>query len=121
VTVNSLKKPEAIKVGDLLFPVNGARIDNQHKAILDDVATRLVQDPRARLFIDGHADRGERRGISRQRAENAKAYLVTNRRIDANRITVRDFGTTRPDPSGDRKLNRRVELWIVPEGADVPR
>jgi outer membrane protein OmpA-like peptidoglycan-associated protein len=121
VTVNSVKKPEAIKVGDLLFPVNNARINNEHKAILDDVATRLVADPRARLYIDGHADRGERRNISRQRAENAKAYLVNNRQIDPNRITVRDFGTTRPHPSGDRKLNRRVELWIVPEGADIPQ
>jgi len=32
---------------------------------------------------------------------------------------VRNFGDTCPFPNGDRKLNGRVEFWVIPEGATV--
>jgi len=121
-TVHSVKKPEAQHLQpDLLFRRGSARVDNVHKAILDDVTRQLQQDPAAILVVDGHQDRSERRNLSRQRAENVKRYLVREKGIDPNRIVVRAFGANRPHPSGDRKLNRRVELWIVPSGADLPK
>lgn len=121
-TVFSVKKPEAVHLEpDLRFRPGSARVDNVHKAILDDVALRLQQDPTALLVVDGHQDRRERRNLSRQRAENVKRYLVRDKGIDANRIVVRAFGANRPHPSGDRRLNRRVELWLVPSGADMPK
>jgi len=68
-----------------------------------------------------YADRSEVRDVARRRAENARAYLVTRRRIDPARIVIRVIGTARPHPSGERRMNRRLELWIVPEGAEMPR
>lgn len=121
VIVYAVRRPEPIRAPDIVFPRGSARVTNQHKAVLDDVAERLVQDPRARLIIDAHADRGEPRGIARRRAENAKAYLVQKRGINPNRITIRVFDDTRPHPSGQRRLNPRLELWIVPEGAEIPK
>lgn len=121
VIIYAVRRPEPIRAPDLVFRRGSARVTNQHKAVLDDVAERLVQDPRATLIIDAHADRGEPRGIARRRAENAKAYLVQQRGIDPNRIVIRVFDATRPHPSGERRLNPRLELWIVPEGAEIPK
>jgi outer membrane protein OmpA-like peptidoglycan-associated protein len=122
LTVHSVKKPEAEHLQpDLIFRQSSARVDNVHKAILDDVTQRLQQDPRAILVVDGHQDKSERKGLSNRRAENVKRYLVREKGIDASRIVVRDFGANRPHPSGERRMNRRVELWLVPSGADIPK
>jgi outer membrane protein OmpA-like peptidoglycan-associated protein len=108
------------------FPRNLARLTNVDKACLDDVATRLRQDPRSRVIVVGHADRGERfpEVIARQRAEAVKDYLVRERGIEESRITTRSAAATRPLDNGTdaaaRARNRRVEVIFVPEGATAP-
>ena len=115
-----LPRPEVIKpCGPIYFPFNSARINNEHKACLDEVAVSLQQDPRAALVIDGHRDSSERVGISLSRANNARDYLVSEKGIDPARITVRNLGDTCPQERGDPQLNRRVEMWILPEGATI--
>jgi len=104
--------------GPIFFPFNSARINNEHKACLDDIAIKLQQDPRASVVIDGHRDSSERVGISLTRANNARDYLVNEKGIDSARLTVRNFGDTCPHESGDANLNRRVEFWYVPDGAN---
>ena len=60
-------------------------------AILDDL---LRQDPRSRVVIVGHADKGERYPdvIGRKRAEAVKDYLVKERGVDEARVSVRSAG-----------------------------
>ena len=106
--------PPISPCGPIFFPFNSARINNEHKACLDEIALRMQQDPRASLVIDGHRDSSERVGISLTRANNARDYLVNEKGVDTSRITVRNFGDTCPHDSGDPNLNRRVEFWIVP-------
>ena len=90
-------RPEVIKpCGPIYFPFNSSRINNEHKACLDQVALGLQQDPRAALVIDGHRDSSERVGISLSRANNARDYLVSEKGVDPARITVRNFGDTCP-------------------------
>src|SRR6185503_14362391 len=114
------KRPDIIKpCGPVFFPFNSARINNEHKACLDEIALNLQQDPRTTLVIDGHRDSSERVGISLTRANNARDYLVNEKAIDSARITIRNFGDTCPFENGDTKLNGRVEFWVVPEGASV--
>lgn len=116
--------PEVLPVtpcGPIFFPFNSARINNEHKACLDEIALRLQQDPRAALVIDGHRDSSERVGISLTRANNARDYLVNEKAIDSARITVRNYGDTCGHESNDPNLNRRVEFWIIPEGASVDK
>jgi len=105
--------------GPIFFPYNSARINNEHKACLDEIALRLQQDPRSSLVVDGHRDSKERVGISLTRANNARDYLVNEKGVDAARITIRNFGDTCAHESGDPALNRRVEFWLLPEGASV--
>ena len=62
------------------------------KARLDAVALRLRENPRATVVITGYPDDGttsaRRESLARQRAENAKAYLVDRHSIEASRITT---------------------------------
>lgn len=108
------------------FPRNLARLNNVDKACLDDVATRLRQDPRSRVIIVGHADSGERNPevIARQRAEATRNYLVNERGVDASRVTTRSAAASKPVDTGTdaaaRARNRRVEVIFVPEGATAP-
>jgi outer membrane protein OmpA-like peptidoglycan-associated protein len=48
--------PEASKLNECSFRANISRVDNVCKRILDDVALRLQNDPKARVVIVGYAD-----------------------------------------------------------------
>ena len=126
IRVEEPKKPETITCTSGGFPRNLSRLNNVDKACLDDVATRLRQDPRSRVVIVGHADSKERypEVIGRTRAEAVKGYLVKERGVEEARITAKSAGATRPLDTGTsaaaRAKNRRVELIFVPEGATPP-
>lgn len=119
-------KPEAVSCTSGGFPANLARLNNVDKACLDDVASRLRQDPRSRVVIVGHADTREPNApvLARKRAEAVKSYLVKERGIEAARVTAREVGKSRLLDTGTSALahakNRRVDVIFVPEGATVP-
>jgi outer membrane protein OmpA-like peptidoglycan-associated protein len=119
-------KPEAVVCTSGGFPRNLSRLNNVDKACLDDVASRLRQDPRSRVIIVGHADSGERTPevVARLRAEATRNYLVNERGVDASRVTTRSAAATKPVDTGTdaaaRGRNRRVEVIFVPEGAAAP-
>jgi outer membrane protein OmpA-like peptidoglycan-associated protein len=101
-----------------------ARVDNEAKACLDDIALTLQQKSDATAAIVGSSTAEEKtppkhmkkgavpEDLAAQRAVNTKDYLVTEKGIDAARITVYT-GT------GDGK---KVEDYLVPSGAtfDAP-
>jgi hypothetical protein len=84
--------PPAPTTDTIDFDRGSARITNVAKARLDEVALRLRENPRATVMITGYPDDGtasaRRESLARQRAENAKAYLVDRHGIDASRITT---------------------------------
>jgi hypothetical protein len=86
-----------------------ARVDNEAKACLDDVALNLQQQADASAVLVGEAATDEKHAdtLAAQRAVNTKDYLVTEKGIDASRITVRT-GT---------QGNKEVENYLVPTGA----
>ena len=69
------------------------RVDNECKAILDDVAKNLQQNADNKLVIVGNAEPTEKRkNLAAERAVNAKAYLSggeAKQGIDASRIETR--------------------------------
>lgn len=117
ITIEAKPKPQLVTRSVGPFPSirvgGGTRLNNIDKSILDDMATRLREDPASRLLIVGHAEAGERNAdvLSRKRAEAVKAYIVKERGIDASRIITRGAG------AGG---GRRAELTFVPDGADMP-
>jgi hypothetical protein len=107
--------PQASKVNQCDYRAAGsARTDNECKRILDDVALRLKNEPKAALVIVGFADLKEPRAakLARSRADDAKKFLG-EKGIDASRIQTR----TGTGQKGAGKENRRIDIILVPEGA----
>jgi len=106
--------PEASKLSECFFRPGSARVDNVCKRILDDVALRLQNEPRARVVLVGYADPRERRPdrLAASRADAAKKYL-TDKGVAGARIDVRTAG----GQAGAGKQNRRLDVIWVPEGA----
>ena len=104
-------KPMAQKMTDLEFKPMSAYVDNRSKAILDDVALKLQQDPNSNAVLTGAADEKEPSRLATQRAENAKTYLSKSKGIDAARLQTKPSSTP----------GRIVEIWTVPPGAQPPQ
>ena len=101
------------------------RVDNEAKACLDEVALDLQRQSDAKAVIVGESDAAEKAKLEKeekvtskkkhmeaidagaQRAVNTKEYLVTEKGIDASRISVA-IGTTD---------GQTVEDYLVPAGA----
>jgi outer membrane protein OmpA-like peptidoglycan-associated protein len=108
------------------------RANNEAKASLDGVALALQRDPNAKLVVVGEANAKEQAktakeakialkhkhakvtDLAAERAVNVKDYLVTEKGIDASRISV----------ATSTKDAQAVETYLVPAGAnfdaDVP-
>jgi hypothetical protein len=84
--------PPAPTTDTIDFDHGKARLTNIAKARLDAVALRLRDNPRATCEVIGYPDEtGGSRGesLARQRAENARQYLIDRHGIDGSRITTR--------------------------------
>jgi outer membrane protein OmpA-like peptidoglycan-associated protein len=102
--------PTAQKLMELDYKPNSGYVDNRSKAVLDDVALKLQQDPNLNVVLSGSADAGEPRSMALQRAQNAMAYLTKFKGIDPQRIQTK--AATEP--------GRKVEVWTLPAGATLP-
>lgn len=115
------RQPQDIRTDEIHFEPGSARLTNIAKAILDEVALRMKQEPSATALVIGYTDDRENAGpdrdLDRRRAEAVRDYLVTRHGIDPSRITVEGRGTS--DPVGDnttaegRLRNRRVVIRLI--------
>jgi len=106
-----------------LFDSGSARVNNACKAILDEVALLMRDNPEAPAIVIGYSDStgSESSNIEagRRRAEAVKNWLVTRHAVDPSRITVESRGEA--DPAADnstaagRKANRRAVIRITVE------
>jgi outer membrane protein OmpA-like peptidoglycan-associated protein len=120
--------PHTQALGSIMFDKDKkrpSRVDNEAKAILDQVALDLQRRPDAKLVVVGSSDAKEKEATAKQakkalknkhvkvidmaaeRAVNTKDYLVTEKGIDASRVIV---ATSAAD-------GRKVENYLVPSGA----
>jgi hypothetical protein len=108
--------PQASKLNECEYPnvKKPWRVDNTCKAMLDDVAGKLQQDPDAKLVVVGNSGPKEKRkNLAGERAEDVKYYITegeAQQHIDASRIECRtgNAGTA------------TSEQWIIPAGATFP-
>jgi outer membrane protein OmpA-like peptidoglycan-associated protein len=115
------RQPQEIRTDEIHFEPGSARLTNIAKAILDEVALRMKQEPSATALVIGYTDdreqTGPNRDLDRRRAEAVRDYLVSRHGIDPSRITVEGRGTS--DPVGDnttaegRLRNRRVVIRLI--------
>ena len=102
--------PTAQQLTSLDFKPSSAYVDNRSKAVLDDVALKLQQDPGSTAVLSGSSDEKEPPRLAMQRAENAKTYLTKSKGIDPQRIQVK----------AGSEPGHTVEVVTVPAGATVP-
>jgi outer membrane protein OmpA-like peptidoglycan-associated protein len=102
--------PTAQKLMELDFKTGSSYVDNRSKAVLDDVALKLQQDPNLNVVLSGSAQPGEGGRMAMQRAQNAMTYLTKSKGIDPQRIQVK----TSTEPG------QKVEVWTIPAGATLP-
>jgi outer membrane protein OmpA-like peptidoglycan-associated protein len=81
--------PTAQKLMELDYKPNSGYVDNRSKAVLDDVALKLQQDPNLNVVLSGSADTSEPHSLGLQRAQNAMAYLTKFKGIDPQRIQTK--------------------------------
>ncbi len=120
--------PHSQSLGTINFSTDKRRperVDNEAKALLDQVALDMKQQPDAKLVIVGEASADESAKMAKQqayaakhkhakvedyaaqRAVNTKDYLVTEQGIDASRISVATGSTP----------GQTAEIYLVPMGA----
>jgi outer membrane protein OmpA-like peptidoglycan-associated protein len=105
--------PKAEKLCSITFDRDKkrpTRVDNEAKACLDEVALSAQQHADAKIVVVGESAPGKMSDkMAKERAVNTKAYLVTEKGVDASRIDVR----TGPEGSN------QVENYMVPAGANM--
>lgn len=102
------------------YPVNMSDLPTSQKLILNDLAVKLKSNDRLSLVLSGHADltgaEGYNLALSRKRAANVKAYLISQG-VSASRVKIEYYGSSKPVASNEtiegRKKNRRVDIDIV--------
>lgn len=113
-------QPQILRTDEIHFEPGSARLTNIAKAILDDVALRMKQEPASTALVIGYTDNRENTGpnqdLDRRRAEAVRDYLVSRHGIDPSRITVE--GRDAREPVADnstaegRLRNRRVVIEL---------
>ena len=81
----------------------------------------LKDNPKVKVEIGGHSDstgsEKANQSISEKRAQSAKKYIQDKFNIAGDRMTVKDYGTTKPvadDKTKEgRAKNRRVEIKVI--------
>lgn len=113
--------PVELRVDEVHFEPGSARVTNIAKAILDDVALRMRQEPTSTALVIGYTDSredtGPNRNLARRRAEAVRDYLVSRHNIDPSRISIEARGTDEAigdnsTPAG-RLQNRRVVIKLI--------
>ncbi len=114
-------QPQTLRTDEIHFEPNSARLTNIAKAILDDIALRMKQEPSSTALVIGYTDNREKTGsnsdLDRRRAEAVRDYLVSRHGIDPSRITVE--GRDAREPVADnstaegRLRNRRVVIQLI--------
>jgi OOP family OmpA-OmpF porin len=104
----------------VLFDFDSAEIKSEAFPMLDDSVLILKKNPEMTVEIDGHTDStGTAKynmNLSERRAKSVMKYFV-DKGVEAERLTTKGFGFTKPAASNDTKegrtKNRRVELTPV--------
>jgi peptidyl-prolyl cis-trans isomerase SurA len=101
----------SIQFDKLYFDKDESTLSETSVKTIKEVATLLRQKPELRVEVAGHADPSENSSMANARIEPTVKYLVFEK-VEADRISTKDFSFTDPVSKTDRAKNRRVELKI---------
>lgn len=104
----------------VLFDFDSAEVKSEAFPMLDEAISILNKNSEMKVEIDGHTDNMGpavyNMNLSERRAKSIMQYFV-DKGVEAERLTTKGFGFTKPAASNDTKegraKNRRVELMPV--------
>ena len=101
------------------FKVGDAKISEEAKFVLHDLANAMKKHPEVRLRIEGHTSaegtESFNQQLSEKRAQAAVDFLIQHEGIDSARLEVVGFGSTQLKNTEDPKSseNRRTEFIVI--------
>lgn len=115
-----------ITFGDVLFNVDQARLTEGGLRTARKLADVLNQHPQRSVLVEGFTDStgstAHNLELSQRRAEAVRAAL-SEMGVSGNRIATRGYGEAYPvagnDSTGNRQLNRRVEIVLSEAGGSI--
>jgi outer membrane protein OmpA-like peptidoglycan-associated protein len=119
--VKSAKKGDLIKLDNIYFYNNSAKVVPKSEPVLYELLCTMVDNPKLVIEIQGHIcckSATQEDPISSARAKAVYNYLIRNK-IDRKRMTFKGYGVSRPiHPIPEKNAleedeNRRVEILIV--------
>jgi len=108
-----------IELKGVTFANASAKLTAESSAILDEMVSILKRYPNQKVEVAGHTDSSGSRsynvGLSQQRAESVRSYLI-EKGISSGNLTAHGYGPDKPvadnNTSAGRASNRRVELRL---------
>jgi outer membrane protein OmpA-like peptidoglycan-associated protein/Tol biopolymer transport system component/Tfp pilus assembly protein PilF len=122
IKITSTDDPKGgIILKNVFFDVGKYDLKAKSKIELDRLFDFLIKNPTIKGELSGHTDSDgddkENQILSQNRAKAVVDYLVTEKGIDAKRLTYKGYGESRPhvknDTSENKAKNRRTEFKIT--------
>lgn len=148
VVVKKKANLQAVRLPDIVFARNNARVNNCGKRVLlEELKTYLDKDPTGKVVLVGHIDKSELKKLrlDDHRALNAAAIISAGSGICLNfnpsqimvqssgedqggadfkpyfcETSVQERGGNRVTSADTRAQYRRVEVWFVPTNGMMP-
>jgi len=112
----------AYTLDNVLFETGKANLKGSSFKAIDELASAMTAKSTMEIEIAGHTDNvGDKDAnlkLSQERAEAVRDYLI-KKGINANRITAKGYGDTKPvadnSTEAGKQQNRRTEVKIIKE------
>jgi len=120
-TERQLTEKGRIRLENVYFERNSARLLPESEASLDEAGKALAKYPDLEIEVEGHSDtRGSEesnRVLSQRRAEAVRTYLIEHHSLRPGNVKARGYGESRPETRERNEeeftRNRRVEIRVL--------
>ncbi len=116
-----------VTIGDVLFATNEANLTPNGMSTLRKLADVMAQNPERSVLVEGFTDSTGSASYNQdlsQRRANAVASALGSMGVPRERIAMKAYGEAFPvagnDTAANRQMNRRVEIVLSNEGAQIP-